>query len=230
MKMTEAQLLGKRLAFVIAHPDDESFLAAGTIDKNHHAGGENFIICATLGERGKARLGQKFSGSQLRKMRANELEAVCSLLHVNKHLKLGLPDGSVKENTTKLSRLVNQHLKKIKPEIIFSFGLDGVTGHKDHITVGTVAKKYARQMKLPFAAFVVPSSWHATLLKRRKHGRYIAKLTSPKPNLVVKIKPKIKLAAIKLHASQVNKKNPLADFPPAVKRDMLRQEYFLIQN
>jgi len=50
--------LGKRLLVVTAHPDDESFLASGTMLANANAGGNNFVFCATLGERGKSHLEQ----------------------------------------------------------------------------------------------------------------------------------------------------------------------------
>jgi LmbE family N-acetylglucosaminyl deacetylase len=227
MKTLESKLVGKRLALVIAHPDDESFLAAGTIDKNYHAGGKNFIICATFGEQGKSRVGGKISSETLRKIRAQELNAVCNMLHVRKHFGLGLPDGAVESHTEKLNHLLTTELKKIKPDCVISFGKDGVSGHKDHIAAGKIARQCAEKLMVPFAAFVVPSTWHASLLKKRRHGKYIAKLFSSKPNLTISINSKVKLAAIKLHSSQVDEKDPLSHFPDPVKKDMLRREYFL---
>ena len=41
------------LLFLLAHPDDETFIAGGTIAKYAAAGVEVGVICATRGERGK---------------------------------------------------------------------------------------------------------------------------------------------------------------------------------
>src|SRR5437868_8695371 len=40
------------LLFILAHPDDETFFAAGTIAKYIDAGVRVYIVCATRGERG----------------------------------------------------------------------------------------------------------------------------------------------------------------------------------
>ncbi len=42
------QILGKKPAFTVVHPDDESFLAAGKIWKNFKAGGQSFVLCESF--------------------------------------------------------------------------------------------------------------------------------------------------------------------------------------
>ena len=44
----------KKILLVFAHPDDESFAAAGTVAKYVKAGWEVDLICATRGEKGEA--------------------------------------------------------------------------------------------------------------------------------------------------------------------------------
>ena len=48
----ELNILGRKIVWLFAHPDDECYLAAGTIYENYRNGGENYLICATAGEQG----------------------------------------------------------------------------------------------------------------------------------------------------------------------------------
>ena len=75
MKSTllKANFLGKKILVITAHPDDESFFAAGTIYKNQRLGGKTFLICGTAGEKGSGHLKKKLTEKQLAAMRKKEL-------------------------------------------------------------------------------------------------------------------------------------------------------------
>ncbi len=47
--------LGKKIFMITAHPEDESYVAAGTLHKNIEAGGGNALVCATPGPSGTSR-------------------------------------------------------------------------------------------------------------------------------------------------------------------------------
>jgi len=59
--MPEAVFLGSKILVFTAHPDDESYLAAGTIYENTRRGGKTFLVCATGGELGSAHLKKPIS-------------------------------------------------------------------------------------------------------------------------------------------------------------------------
>lgn len=225
--MTQATILGTKLAFIIAHPDDESYLAAGTIHKNQAAGGESFVICATAGERGKAHLDHPVSAAELKNIRQQELEAAARLLHVRGLIQLGLPDGQVEQHQTQLDELVKHHLTDIQPDYIISFDQDGVSGHIDHITVGAISKKLSKKLNLPYLGFCRPSSLSEQILKkRRRFGVYKEEVPHQEPNLTITVDPEIKLSALSCHVSQMEHNDPLANFPETVKEQLLHYEYF----
>src|SRR5262245_54475539 len=166
------KILGKNLLFVTAHPDDESYLASGTILKNHAAGGKSYVACATFGEKGKSHLKRKTSSHQLKLQRRKELLAASKYLKVAELLMGGLPDAEMgkKSNQDTFFKRLLPFAKKLRPDLIISFGRDGISGHVDHISAGKVAKQVARKLKIPFLAFSAPPELHKSLkgLKERQ--------------------------------------------------------------
>ena len=96
--------LGQKLLFFTAHPDDESYVAAGTIYKNYQAGGWNVLVCASHGEKGTSHLKKKVPVSKFKKVRGKELRKVAKLLHIAPVHILGFPDGRIKKNKRKYMR------------------------------------------------------------------------------------------------------------------------------
>ena len=197
--------LGKRLLFITAHPDDESFLAAGTMYKNFLAGGKSALICATYGEKGKARLGKSVTSRQLASMRKKELEKVSQFLHVANLFAFRLPDGNLTSKTMTLSAKIEKIIKKWKPDFIFSFGPDGVSGHMDHICIGEVSKKLSKKFSIQFLMFSATPTFikeFELAQNRRSFGVYSSKIVHSGHSLKVTIDPKVKHKALSMHASQ----------------------------
>jgi LmbE family N-acetylglucosaminyl deacetylase len=226
--MTEKDILGKKLLFVTAHPDDESFLAAGTIYKNNLFGGTSCILCATYGEKGKTYI-PGATASQLKQIRKKELLQVCLCLNVQKMYGLSLPDGELVNNGEKLRKSILSAIKSFKPDIIFSFGRDGITGHMDHVVIGEICKKIVGELKIPFSTFAAPPLYikHFDAIKeRRNFGVYHKSTTHPAYNFRVRIDPEIKHQALGCHKSQADKGNPFHNIPKSVQKQWLGYEYF----
>ena len=175
------KILGKKILFVTAHPDDESYLAAGTMLRNHEAGGVSYVACATFGEKGKSHLRKKLTSRQLKRLRKSELLAVSKFLKVSGLLMPGLPDASMgeKSNQEAFFKKLLTFAAKHRPTFIISFGNDGISGHIDHISVGKVAKQVAKELDLPFLEFSAPPDLYKSmeiLKRRRKHGKYVKRL------------------------------------------------------
>ncbi|MDD9265833.1 PIG-L deacetylase family protein [Paenibacillus sp. GCM10023248] len=134
--------MSKRLLFVFAHPDDESFAAGGTMAKAHKQGHEVFLICVTSGCKGRSGEFQFNSREQLAMHREEELRMACTILGVTDLILYRYPDGSLKDqDPDKLAERISQTIIALKPDVILSFPLDGVTGHPDHIAVSHAAEK-----------------------------------------------------------------------------------------
>lgn len=227
------KLLGRKLLFIVAHPDDESFTAAGTIVKNKAAGGESAIICVTRGEKGQAHLKKPIPARKFKHVRTRELERAARFLKIKKLQLLNFPDREVSENKGAIYKKVLPLARRLDPEVIVSFGPDGISGHLDHIAIGAVSKKIARTLRVPFIAFAAPPHLIENvhhLKKRRKFGAYSRRLRHRAHNLRIPIDPKIKLKALGYHSSQIESKNPFSWFEKRVMKHILHFEYFVIED
>jgi LmbE family N-acetylglucosaminyl deacetylase len=225
------KIIGNKILFVTAHPDDESYTSAGTILKNHEAGGTSYVACATFGEKGKSHIKRKITSRQLKILRKKELLAVSKYLKVSGLLMTGLPDAELgtKSNQDAFFEKLLPFAAKHRPAFIISFGEDGVSGHIDHISVGKVAKKVAKKLKIPFLTFSAPPELHRSLeelKKRRKHGKYVKKLKHRPHDIEIKVNASKKLKALHFHKSQLDNEGPLAKFPPKTVKQILTREYF----
>ena len=219
------KFLGKKLLIAVAHPDDETFLAAGTIIENRKLGGRNFIVCATLGEKGKSHLDRKVSDAQLKKIRQKELFEVSKFLKVDDLEFLKMPDTGLNKLVPELERRIHGIAAAIRPDYILSFGADGISGHLDHIAIGKAAKRAAKRLKIPFVAFAAPPqiAKNAEIIKsRRAFGKYIKNLKHAKPDTKIKINAKLKRKALAFHKSQIKQVGSLAS--------MMEYEYFVVKN
>ncbi|HSX52752.1 MAG TPA: PIG-L family deacetylase [Patescibacteria group bacterium] len=133
-KITSASDIKKlgTIMSVWAHPDDESFLAAGVLTAAVHNGQKTICVTATRGEEGNQNP-QKWPAENLSQIRTAELERALKILGIHEHHWLDYPDGRcsevpLKDAAKKLQALIN----RTKPDTILTFGPDGWTGHEDH--------------------------------------------------------------------------------------------------
>jgi len=225
--------LGKKILISTAHPDDESYAAAGSIYKNHQVGGKNFLICASFGEKGSSHLKKPVSENQLKKIRFRELKKSGKIIHLKKILVLGLPDGRIKKHAAEIYDQSLLLAQKIKPDAILSFGPDGISGHWDHVTMGRIAKKITQKLNLPIFTFAlspkITSGASKWLKNRRQANWYLKKISFQKPSFKILINSQIKKRAIKSHASQMDNQNAFTGFPAFAVNELLKAEYFIFK-
>lgn len=231
MESKLATIIGKRLLFIIAHPDDESFLACGTIRKNFESGGQSFILCATLGEKGTSHLKKKLSATELKKVRKAELSAAAKYLGVTKLHTFQFPDTELLAHKQRLYTELLPISKKCNPDFIISFGADGITGHLDHISIGEVANKISRKLKKPFLNFAISPKLYKSakrwLGQKRKEGKYVNDFEYKQPHIKIPIDGKVKLKAFGLHKSQMDGNKPFSGIPKTAVSELLKAEYYV---
>jgi len=218
--------LGKRIVVFTAHPDDEG-IAAGTMYANHKAGGETFLICATAGEKGKSHLAKPVSDAALKRIRKAELLKAAKILKIDKVFFLGLPDAAVKENAKELFEKSLLLIAKIAPDQILSFGPDGMSAHWDHITVGATARRIAKMLTIPMAAFTMSDERKDFFLARRKFGKYAGIPKHRKGDVKIKVDVATKRRAMRSHISQFGTAGPFAQLPKRVANKMFSTEHFV---
>ena len=131
--MTEVAALGTILS-VWAHPDDETYLAAGVMAAARDGGQRVVCVTATAGERGTDDP-DTWPPYRLGAVRRWEAAAAMAVLGVDEHRVLGLPDGGLVDLDGKGTELVGRLIDEVRPDTILTFGPDGATFHRDHLAV-----------------------------------------------------------------------------------------------
>lgn len=126
-----------KLMCILAHPDDESLALGGTLAKYAAEGIEISLVVATRGERGWFGKRDEYPGEQaLGAIREQEVREASRALGVSRLDFLDYIDGDLdqadeREVILKLVRL----LRQIRPDVVLTFGPEGLYGHPDHIAI-----------------------------------------------------------------------------------------------
>ena len=130
-----------RLMAVLAHPDDESMGFGGTLAKYASEGVEVFVVTATRGDRGRYRGhppgDDAHPGAQaLAQIRAAELRAAVGVLGVRELVLLDYCDQALdRAEPGEVIAGIARHLRRIRPDVVVTFGPDGAYGHPDHVAI-----------------------------------------------------------------------------------------------
>jgi LmbE family N-acetylglucosaminyl deacetylase len=125
--------LGTILA-VWAHPDDETYLAAGVLAAARDLGQRVVCVSLTAGEHGTDDP-VTWPPERLASVRRWEAAAALAVLGVTEHHVFGFPDGGLRAGNVDALELVGDFIEAIDPDTILTFGADGMTFHPDHIAV-----------------------------------------------------------------------------------------------
>jgi LmbE family N-acetylglucosaminyl deacetylase len=162
------------LAFVVAHPDDDVMGASGLIALHRDDPDLRFVLVhATDGEAGEIAPGSGATRETLGAVRREEdrrgWAAVGRL--PDRHEWLGLPDGGLADLPAGLlTDMVAEILDEERPDVVCTFGPDGITGHPDHVTVGAATSEAFGRLAGAGPGF--HRLFHAALPERA--GRFLA--------------------------------------------------------
>ena len=130
--------MSRALALLLAHPDDESFFAAGTIAKCVAEGVRVGLLCATRGERGAT--SDLCSINELPAVREEELREAARILGIHEIDLLPYEDQQLASAPMEeMRRAVVRTLRRLRPEVVFTFDPDGSNQHTDHIAISRFA-------------------------------------------------------------------------------------------
>jgi LmbE family N-acetylglucosaminyl deacetylase len=130
-----------RLMAGLAHPDDECLGVGGTLAKYGSEGVDVFLLTATRGDKGRYRGhrtdDQRHPGpSALATIRETELRAAASALGVREVSLLDYRDQDLdRANPREAVAAIGGHLRRVRPDVVVTFGPDGAYGHPDHIAI-----------------------------------------------------------------------------------------------
>jgi N-acetylglucosamine malate deacetylase 2 len=208
------------LLVILAHPDDESFPIGGTLAKYAAEGVRVVLVSATRGEAGIRGLTPESAGE----IRARELQQAAKTLGISAVRFLGYRDGelSLVDPAAIRSQVANL-IREIQPQVVITFGPDGISGHPDHIAIHEIVTQAFDQVQ-PVAClyYIAPSG--ATLQgcgvvpSPQKVGGPVAAIDVGEYLLT-------KVRAMQCHASQ---HPPFAGPPEVEAARMACHEYFTL--
>ncbi|HET9249754.1 MAG TPA: PIG-L family deacetylase [Actinomycetota bacterium] len=128
----------RRVACVFAHPDDDTFAVAGSLALHAGEALELTVVLATSGGAGRIADASLATRETLPGVREAEDAASWRALGLEPDLRfLRRPDGGLHLLPRgELVAEVRAVLEAIEPEVVVTFGPDGITGHDDHVAIG----------------------------------------------------------------------------------------------
>lgn len=126
-----------RLMCVLAHPDDESLGTGGALALCAAEGVATYVVTATRGERGRFGDAVQSPGPEVvGRVREAELRAAARELGVREVSFLDYLDGELdRVDTAEAVAKIAGHLRRVKPQVVLTFGPEGAYGHPDHIAI-----------------------------------------------------------------------------------------------
>ena len=228
----------KRILVIAAHPDDESFMAGGTIAKYADDGWVVDVICATRGEEG---------GDA--DVRQKELEKAGTALGVHAITFLGYRDGTLSGRTPgDIEEALYKKMAEIVPDVVITSDTSGISNHPDHVKLSYAAtyafQKYAKWIEEQLAPQeeaeqVFPKLYYAclpeTVVSHAVKNKILPAVSFGKPwrgvedkkiTTVIDISDyrEIKERALRQHLTQA------ANVGRHIKmKDLMKHEYFIFR-
>lgn len=131
-----------RILYIFPHPDDESFGPAPLMAKQRRQGHEVFLLTLTRGEATSQRAKYGYSKEQMGAVRYREMQAMARALDLTDLTVLDFPDGGLSElNPLVLEAAITTHLEQVRPEVVVTYAVHGISGHPDHLVAHAVVKR-----------------------------------------------------------------------------------------
>lgn len=127
--MDTVSFAGRSLLAVFAHPDDESIACGGLLALCADRGARVELVCATHGENHGGQRDEVWY-----EQRAHELAAAARILGIAEVVLLDYRDGFLPW-ATDLSDRLEDEIRRRRPDVVVTFGKDGLYWHPDHIAI-----------------------------------------------------------------------------------------------
>jgi N-acetyl-1-D-myo-inositol-2-amino-2-deoxy-alpha-D-glucopyranoside deacetylase len=249
------------LFLVHAHPDDEAIGTGGVMRRAHEEGRRVVLVTCTRGEEGEIhQMDEAATRPRLAEVRTEELRRAGEVLGVDRQEFLGYRDSgmagteanqhpssfhrvSIEEAAERLAGL----LREERPEVVVSYGADGIYGHPDHVkahevTVAALDLLEREGWQPAKAYFSVLSRSRLQEVRRQaqemgadafsENGIASTLYGTPDEEITtaVDVRPWIsaKRAAFAAHTSQNDPKGPLASMADSIYETALGTEFFVL--
>ena len=137
-----------KILYVFPHPDDESFGPAPAIAAQRRNGNRVYLLTLTKGEATKQSHRLGVDKKEMGEIRFREMQCVEKVLDLNGMTVLDLPDSGLKEiDPIDIEEAVREEIDKVKPDLLISYPVHGISGFEDHLVAHAVVKRVYCRMK-----------------------------------------------------------------------------------
>lgn len=214
------------LLAVFAHPDDETFRPGGTLALLARQGVRVQVLSATRGEAGSCGDPPRCTPESLPQVREAELRCACAALGIDPPRLLHYADGELQNvDAEVLSTDILATVSQVKPQVMLTFGPDGLSGHPDHVAIGRAAQRAyqrAQDVAALYTLAIPASAANQPGMPR----------VQPVPDEDISLQVNVstvwgaKRAAMDCHASQ-RSSTPMLSAPEPQQRLFFGWEYFV---
>ena len=125
-----------RILVSLAHPDDETFVAAGLARRHVERGAKVVLVTATRGDAGRVGNPPLCVRDALPTLREAELRRAADILgisevHLLDHQDTRLAEAPIDQIRGELVALIRRH----RPHVVITFDPNGMNGHADHVAI-----------------------------------------------------------------------------------------------
>jgi LmbE family N-acetylglucosaminyl deacetylase len=130
----------RTLLLIFAHPDDETFLAGGSVCKYASEGARVVLVTATRGESGKVGEPPLCTQEELPAVREGELRRAAAILGIAEVHLLDYRDRDLAAAPPeRIREQLVTFIRTCRPSVVVSFNPDGGNLHADHVAISRFA-------------------------------------------------------------------------------------------
>jgi len=147
----------QHILVIFPHADDEAVTCGGTLHHFSTGGSTVTLALLTKGEKGMPNATGNVS---LKDIRTKEAQAVAAILGVSRLIQEDFGDGALHDKKQELRMFIGRLIEQEKPDLLITYDLAGLYGHKDHITCSEIITE------LKQTNFQAVPLWYVTFSKR----------------------------------------------------------------
>ncbi len=137
-----------KILYIFPHPDDECFGPAPAISAQLRSGFKVYLLTLTKGEATKQRHKLGISKQEMGDIRYQEMLCVEKTLGLTGMTVLDFPDNELKnQNPLEIENAIEKQIHQLKPDIIITYAVHGISGFHDHLVSHAVVKRVFCKMR-----------------------------------------------------------------------------------
>lgn len=222
-----------RILYIFPHPDDESFGPAPALARQQRMGHDVNLLTLTRGEATKQRHVLGYSKEEMADVRSREMSEVARTLNLANLTILDFPDGGLSEmNPLYIESAIEEHIRKIRPDVVVTYPLHGCSRHPDHVVGHTIVKRVFCALRAHGASYLKRLAFF-TLPEKAEPGRPEHLQSSPDEliDCIIQFEEEdfrrasAALACYRTYQAVIEEHNPLAQVRPGVHFEIFLERH-----